>query len=428
MEYIKSTLPSGLRFLTIPMPSLESATVTVWAGVGSRYETDKISGISHFLEHMVFKGGVKYPSAQAVSSAIDAIGAEFNAGTGKEYTNFYIKAQKGQIEKAFDVLSDMVISPALKSEDLERERGVIIEEMNMYEDTPIYRIGDIYEQVAFSGSPLGRDIIGTKEAVKSVSQSDFREYMDHYYRASNIVVTVAGGVTHEEVTMLVEKYFSKLRNEHYERKFVPFVRDENRHIKTVEKKIEQAHMMLGFKGRKLGDDTQYTEEILSTLLGSGMSSRLFTEVREKRGLAYSVRTSPDNYLDTGAFSTYAGVDPKKAIEALKVMLSEHTRIISEGVNGISDEELTKAKEYVKGHLALSLEDTRAVGSYFGGDELLLGKVEKPEDEMEKLSSVTKEEIISLAKNTFTRENLYLALIGPFSDDSIFEKEIDLSFA
>lgn len=421
MKAHKTTLPNGLRLITIPMPGMESATVTIWVGVGSRYETKNISGISHFLEHMVFKGGKKYSSAKIISETVDAMGAEFNAGTSKEWTNFYIKTRVGMIDRAFDILSDMVLTPALRDEDINRERGVIISEMNMYEDTPMYKIGDVFDQVAFEGNKLGWDIVGNKETINSINSKDFKDYREKYYRPTNMVVTVSGGIDEKEVIKIAKKYFENLKDEPYKREFDKFTFTESSpKIKLINKPIEQAHFILGFYGSELGNENRYIEEVMAVILGGGMSSRLFTEVREKRGLAYSVRTSVDNFMDTGSIGTYAGVDPKKATEALKVILEGHLNLAS-GKTKILAEELTKAKEYVKGHLALSLESTNSVGSFFGHDELLLGKMETPEEIFEGIDAVTTEDIVSLAKEKFVKEKLNLSIIGPFEASKDFEK-------
>src|SRR3972149_5318736 len=211
MKHILSKLDNGVRLVTVPMPSLESVTVTVWVGVGSRSETDKIAGISHFLEHMVFKGGKKRPSAREISEAVDAIGGEFNASTGKEWTNFYIKARAANLETAFDVLSDMVFNPLLKEEEIEREKGVIIEEIAMYEDTPMYRIGDVFEQLIYEGNSLSWDIAGTAKTVKAIKKGDFERYRKMYYYADNILLTVAGGVAPKSVEDLAKKYFGEIK-------------------------------------------------------------------------------------------------------------------------------------------------------------------------------------------------------------------------
>lgn len=425
MQAHEFTLKNGLPLLVIPTPGLPSATVTAWVRVGSRFETKEINGLSHFLEHMVFKGGKNYPTAQSVSESLDAIGADFNAGTSKEYTNYYVRTQVGALETACDVLSDIVLSPHLSAEELEKERGVIIEEINMYEDTPMYRIGDIFEQTIFDGNPLGWDIAGTKENIRSMKRSDFKEFHDRNYTPSNMLLTIAGGITPKEALKLAEKYFGGVTSTDGQEisKHVAFTSKQLApRARLNSKKIEQAHMIMGFFGNKLGDETGWAEDVLSVILGGGMSSRLFTEVREKRGLAYTVRTSPDHMIDAGSFSTYAGVDTTKAYEALKVILDEHVKLATKKVTAV---ELKKAKEYLKGHFALSLESTKAISDFFGHDKLMLGTFHTPEEEIRRIEAVTAQDIQNLAQKLFIKENLNLAVIGPFDDKTEFEKILSL---
>jgi len=424
MKPEKITLKNGLRILVVPMPSLESATVTVWTGVGSRYEEPQIAGISHFLEHMVFKGGERFPTAKAISEAVDAMGAEFNAGTAKDWTHYYIKSRVGVVDRSFEILSDMILTPQLRKEDIERERGVIVEEMNMYEDTPMYRIGDVFEQLMYEGNTLGVDIIGNKDTVgKKISQKDFQEYRSRHYTADNMVISVSGRVTVDEVTKLAEKYFGGLAASTAPHTIQVFTSAQTApRIKLVSKKIEQAHFIFGYQGNKLGHESSYVEDVLTTILGSGMSSRLFTEVREKRGLAYTVRMSSDHFIDTGSIGVYAGVDPGKATEALTV-IKEECENLARALKSheITAEELQKAKDYIKGHIALSLENTRSVNDYFGYEELLLKKFTTPEEDYKSIDAVTKAEVLELAAKLFKKEYSNLAIIGPFEDSAPFEK-------
>ena len=376
MNYKLHRLKNGVRVITIPLPSLESATVTVWVGTGSRYETDRVSGLSHFLEHMVFKGGIKRPTAKDIAEAVDAIGGEFNAGTDKEWTNFYIKARSGSIGTAFDVLSDMVLTPALRQEDIDREKGVIVEEIGMYDDTPLWKIYDLFENLIYKGHALGRDIIGTRDTVASFKRADFARYRNTHYFPGNIVITVSGGVSEAKALALAEKYFGglpkspKSQNSKTPSKFK--TKQVNPRLLLSSKKKDQAHFILGFRSSEMGSRDRFSETVLATLLGGGMSSRLFTEIREKRGLAYAVRGSRDAYTDCGYVEVYAGVDPKKAVEAIKVALSQCYGVAS-GKYPVTEGELKKAKEYLKGHMALSLEDTKVVNAFFGLKEYPFGE-------------------------------------------------------
>lgn len=422
MNYSLQTLSNGLRLLTVPMPSLESMCLTVWVRVGSRFEDEKIAGISHFLEHMTFKGSKKYQTAQKVSETLDALGAEYNAATSNEWTNFYIKVRVGQMEKAFDVLSDMLLHPRFLPEDIERERGVILEELSMSEDVPMSKVGDIFMEKMFEGNPLNRDIIGTKESVNAINQKNFIDFRNEYYTANNMLITVSGGVEEKEAVALCEKYFGSLPQGSLTN-FLSFVPAQSAPKLVMKKKeTEQAHIIVGFLGYQRGHERRFAENILATILGRGMSSRLFLEVREKRGLAYSVGSSLSRFIDVGVFDTYAGVDPSKTPEAIKVILNEHYKLINEKAM-VTNEELAKAKEYIKGRTALALEDSSAVNDYYGQRALFLSDIETPEDVFEKIDAVTEAEILAVAREIFVPERLTLAVIGPFEDTEKFEKLI-----
>ena len=403
------------------MASSESITVTVWVRTGSRFETDRVAGISHFLEHMVFKGSKKRPSARAISEAIDGIGGEFNANTTKEWTSFYIKTRPVHLKTALDVLSDMLINPLLKMEDIEREKGVIIQEINLYEDNPIMKIMDIFENVVYMGSNLSRDIIGTTETVKRIGKDDFVGYRKTHYYPENMLVSISGSVKPGDVKKLAGQYFSSL---------VPLgkkpekpgdsLKQEKPAVLIKNKNTDQTHLILGFKGTAMGEPTRYAEALLAAILGGGMSSRLFTEIREKRGLAYSVRTTPDHTLDNGYFATYAGVKTEKVEEAVKVILDEHYKIVSSKLP-ISKEELSRAREYLKGRLALSLEDSKELGDFFALEELMLNETRTPKEVYESIDKVKVQDITSFAKKIFKPERLNLAIIGPFKEKGKFEK-------
>ncbi len=420
MNYKLSRLDNGLQVISVPLPSLESATITVWVRVGSRFEEDKIAGISHFLEHMVFKGTKKRPSAKAISEAVDAIGAEFNASTSKEITRFYIKCRSGVIETAFDVLSDMILAPLLKAEDLEKEKGVIVEEIGMYEDTPMAKIGDVFENVIFGKTWLGRDIIGSRKTVKAIKRKDFEDYIKKHFYTDNILLTVSGGVSDEKVMQLSKKYFGSLKKNKVS-KYPRFINSQKKpQILLYPKEREQAHLILGYMGFAMGRPTRYAETVLSSILGGGMSSRMFTEVREKRGLAYAVRTSADHYMDTGYMATYAGIDPKKIDQVIEVIIDQY-KGIADGKHPIKSQELKKAKEYIKGHLALSLEDTKGVNTFFGTMKLLVNKIETPDEVYKRIDKVTVNDVYDVAKKIVKTQRLNLAIIGPYKNKARFEK-------
>lgn len=408
--------------MTVPMPSLESVTISIWVKTGSRNEDKKVGGISHFLEHMVFKGSKKRPTAREISQAVDAMGGEFNAATSKEWTNFYIKAGKGNLETAMDILSDMVLNPLMEADEIEREKGTIIQEIRMYEDTPMMHIGDIFEELAFEGNPLGWETAGSEKTVKAITRDDFVNYRKTYYRPENMLVTIAGGVTEKTAIELAEKYFQDFRNSGSKLRTNSGNQFTNKQteprFRLQTKKSEQAHLIMGFMGEGRNYEGRFAQGLLSVILGGGMSSRMFIEVRERRGLAYSVRTSMDRYQEVGYMGTYAGVNVDKIDEAIAVMLEQHYGIAN-GKLPITDKELIKAKGFLKGNLALALEDTKDVSGFFGEPELFKSEILTPEEVGRRINTVTLTDIYFEAKKLFTPKRLSLAIIGPFKDREKF---------
>lgn len=428
MIHHKHTLSNGIRLVVVPVPNMASATVTVWAGVGSRHEAGNVSGISHFLEHMVFKGSSKRPLPSDISSEVDALGAEFNAGTSKEYTNFYIKSRVGVVDKAFDVLSDMVLNPVLREDDIKREKGVIIEEIGMYEDSPRRHIYDMFEDLIFVGSSLGRNIAGTRDSVRGIQKKDFLAFRSKHYHPNNLLITVAGGITEKKALELTKKYFGHLTSaktpsgqgmHRYVDSITPFISKQKApQVVLKNQKREQANLVLGFLGNKRGDKSRYVESVMGAILGGGMSSRLFNEIREKRGLAYTVRANSEHFPDTGFFQVYAGVDPKNAEQTIKIILDQIYGL-ADGRYPITKEELSRAKEFIKGHFALSLEDTEAINHFFGEEELVMGQIRTPEDVYKALDSINEAQVVEVAKTLFNKEKLNLAIIGPFKSQDKF---------
>lgn len=429
MKYNLEILPNKVRILTVPMPSNESSTITIWVKTGSRFEEKKINGISHFLEHMVFKGSPKYPSAKIVSETVDAMGAENNAGTSKEWTNFWIKTANINLEKAFDVLADTVLNPLLKQEEIDRERGVIYQEIAMYEDTPIMSIGEEFEELIYKGSTLGWKISGNKESLVNVNHDEFESYRQKHYIGQNLLVSVAGGADESKVEELTKKYFSEIFNQKVGFKGLSpkapfkgqaFKKSDRVGLKT--KKTDQGHLMFGFLTEGRGYAGRFAQSVLTTILGRGMSSRLFTEVRERRGLAYSVRASIDKYIDTGTFDVYAGVELKKIDEAIKVIIDQIFGLTPHKYK-IEKKEFEKAKSYLKGKLALSLEDSSAVNDFFSEQVLFDKEVLTPKDIYKRIDGVSLGEVYEEAKKLFKKEGSYLTVIGPYSEKARFEKLI-----
>jgi predicted Zn-dependent peptidase len=424
MNFNRKVLPNGLRVLSIPMSSMESATVLVMAGAGSRYENRKNSGISHFLEHMAFKGTEKRPTAMDISSLIDGMGGEFNAFTGKETTGYYIKSAKDKVETSMDLLADMLLNSKFDPEEIEKEKGVIIEEINLYEDMPARKIGDIYEQLLYGDTPMGWDIAGSKEVIRSITRNDFTSYLAELYSASNLTVVVAGGVDSEKVFALAEKYFGPMKQFTTET-FEPLKEQQDKPaILVKQKQTEQIHIALGVRTVPITSPKRYSLSVLSAIMGGGMSSRLFHEIRERRGLAYYVRSSSDEYADAGTFVSTAGIDPKRVIEAVQVMVEEYGKV-AQGSMGLTDVELKKAKEFLKGHLVLDLEDSRSVSGFYAHQELLEEKIENPDEVIAQIEKVTKEDVESVGKEFFKEQTLNFALIGNFPDGQKLESLLKL---
>lgn len=414
----KIIFPNGLRIILAPLPAFRSVTAIVLCGAGSRYETKETNGISHFLEHMFFKGTNKRPTAADISHSLDAIGADYNAYTGKESTAYHIKAASVHLPLLLDMLSDMLWDSRLVSAEIEKERGVIIEEINLYEDTPMRRVAEVYEQVLWGDQPLGWDIGGRKEVIRSLQRKDFATYVAERYDPSNLVLSIAGHFRRAEVDQLLKKHYSK-RHETTVTPYSPVVeRQRKPNLKITYKKTDQAHLVVGFRGLPASHPDRYNQSVLATILGGGMSSRLFTNVREKRGLAYYVNAGVSGYHDTGTLAAAAGVDLKRIYEAIKVVLNEFVEISAKKVG---ERELAKAKEYIKGGAALSWEDSRSVAFGYGADELFEGRVRTQDEVLKEIDRVTAEDVQRVAKFLVTNSKLNLAAIGPFKDQEKFEK-------
>lgn len=423
----------------MPMPQVKSAAVLVLVKTGSRYETKNINGISHFWEHMAFKGTKKRPSSLAITSLIDGIGGSFNAFTAKDHTGFYIKAESRHLDLICDVLSDMLLNSLVDEKELEKERGVITQEINMYEDQPHQRVGELFEELMFGeNNPLGWPISGSKENVASISRQQILDYINRMYHSASIVVGVAGDLSQtchpgvptyvgtigssdgkeaiaslQHDTQLINKYFSQISPgkenlyDHYEAK------QTTPQSLIKYKKTDQAHLCLGVRGYNITHPDRYALALLGTILGGNMSSRLFLEIREKRGLAYHISSGSEEYADTGYFVTQAGLKISAVDEAIKVILDEFNKL---RVGAASAEELSRAKLFWRGKMVLSLEDSFRTAAFYATQELLENKIETPEEVMARVDAVTSEDIQRVAKNIFLNKNLNLAIIGPFKEN------------
>ncbi|HYD34805.1 MAG TPA: pitrilysin family protein [Vitreimonas sp.] len=423
-------LPSGLTVLRIPMPSVKSVTVLSLVNTGSRYEEPKEHGIAHFFEHMVFKGTAKYEDAQALSAAVDAVGADFNAFTSKEYTGYYVKSASKDVELALDVISDMLLTPRLRQDDIDREKNVIIEEMNMYMDSPSRHISDVFDQMMFEGSGLGHDVIGNKTTVSALTASDFTKFLQQWYGLGNTILVLAGDssiVDTDSILAKISDCFSKKTEERAGKVKLNNYFTQNPisvfKLKVEHKQTEQAHFIFGFPGIDRHNSDRYALTLLSALLGGNMSSRLFSEIREKRGLCYYVHSDVDMYHNSGMFGASAGVDPKRVEEAFKVTIDEFAALV-DGRKPVTESEIQKAKDYVAGKMVLGLEDSESVAQYFGMKQLLLGEIEPPEVVLAKLRQVTRDEVEAVAKNLIKPSEIRFAVIGPYKDETPFKKILE----
>lgn len=413
IEFQKTTLKNGLRILAAPLHETKAMTLQFLVGTGSRFERDDEGGISHFLEHILFKGTEKYPSPILLAEMLDGIGAEFNAFTSEEYTGFYVTAEAKQFPLALDILSQMFYHPVFKHDDVEREKGVILEERNMYRDAPQRHVWDVSKGLLYGDTPLGRNIVGSVDTVQSFSKQTFVDYQRDCYTPDNLIVTVAGNPNdHDwlgELTAVFEpKSGTKART------LLAAQDEQSKPAVAVEhRKTDQTHLVLSLRTFPQIDDRRFILGVLSTILGGTMSSRLFNEIREKRGLAYYVRSGADGFHDAGSFSVSAGANNANAKEAVTVILSELTKLKHEPV---SAGELDRAKENFRGRLALQLEESSAVGNFLAEQELYHGRQLQPEELIEQVNAVTATQIQQLAEEFFVREHLNLAAIGPFKNE------------
>ena len=412
----RSELQNGLRVLTAPMPHAQSVSCFVMLAAGSRYETAETNGIAHFAEHMFFKGTKRRPTARDIAGEIDAIGGEFNAFTGKEYTGYYVRCAAETRDTALDVLVDMLRHSRFDAEEIEREKGVIVEEMNMYYDTPRDFIGGVYESLLYGDQPLGWDIIGRKETVRAATRETFTDYVEHWYRPDRMVVGVGGRIgdgLHERLEQLLGDLEPRETGSP-----APVSPSANgTRVKVHTKTSDQAHLVLGVRSRPLEDPDRYVLQLLATVLGGGMSSRLFTEVRERRGLAYYVFGTNHAYTDAGSLYAQSGVDINRIDEAVTTIVEQFQLVADEPVPA---DELEKARNFAKGRFVLQLESPHGTIMFGLRREVLEGRAEEPQAVLDALDAVTADDLQRVARE-LVDAGPYLAVIGPFEDAERFEQ-------
>ncbi|HKZ34966.1 MAG TPA: pitrilysin family protein [Patescibacteria group bacterium] len=409
-----------LRLITVPLLSVKSVTVLILVGAGSRYETKKTNGLAHFAEHMFFKGTKKRPTPLDVSVTIDSIGGESNAFTSKEITGFYVKAASKHLDLALDVLVDMLLNSNFDSREIEKERGVIIEEINMHEDTPMRQISSVYESLLYGDTPLGWPVLGTKDTIRHTQRQDFISYLEGLYVPSNMVVTIAGDLPKniQQVEDMVELQLGSLKDRKKIHASKAVEKQSGPEVRISPKKTQQAHLCIGVRTYPFRHKRMYQLAVLNALLGAGMSSRLFTKVREERGLAYYIRSNVEHYSDVGYLEAQAGIDTSKMEESITVILDEFRRL---KVEKVGEQELRKAKEYLKGRITLELEDSQDVATMYAVPELLERRIKTPSDIMREIDAVTSAHVMEVAKEIFQSNKLNLAVIGPYEDPSWFKK-------
>ena len=417
-EYQLHTLPSGLRLVTVPMPAAKTATVLVLVKCGSKYETKDLGGISHFLEHMMFKGTQRRPGYLDISRELDGIGASYNAFTSKEVTGYFAKAAATKLDTIMDVVFDIFLNSKLDQGAMEIERGPINEELRMRRDDPQQHIGRLFEELLYGDQPAGWEIGGTQETVNAMKASDLRQWFDTHYVAENTIIAVAGGIDPEKVKAKVEQAFSNIRQAEKSNKLAVVETQKVPAIKTASKDVEQLYVSVGVRGYTMFDERRFPANLMAQILGGGMSSRLFDEVRQKRGLAYYVWAGNTNYTDSGYFEVSAGLNQAKAAEGIKVILAEMAKVAADGV---TEEELKRVKDQAEGRMAFTLESTSGVTNDYGGSVLFYDTVVTPEEELAKIQAVTQDDIKAVAVDIFTDERLNIAIIGPAVDTDTFRK-------
>jgi predicted Zn-dependent peptidase len=415
MIFNKTVLPSGLRVITVPMPDNPAVTVLVMVETGSKYETKDYNGISHFLEHMVFKGTPRRPQASLISKELDSMGAHYNAFTGQEYTGYYAKVDARHFDRALDVVSDMYLNPIFDAAEIEKEKGVIIEELRMYKDLPQRHVHDVLANLLFGDQPAGWDVIGTEETIKSFTRDHFVTYRAQHYVSSATTVVVSGSINEAEVIEKVSKAFAAMTTDSKKDKFSVYETQTAPAIKTVFKDTDQTHLVIALRTFPILDTRVTTMRVLSAVLGGGMSSRLFTKMRDQLGICYYINTSHNPSTDHGDLTISAGVDNSRVKEGIQGILEECNRLKKELV---PEEEMKKVKDYIAGTTMLELETSDSRAEFSGFQETIKKKVETPEEILARVQAVTAEDVRKLAQEVFVNQGLNLALIGKATETDI----------
>ena len=415
--YKKTTLPNGLRIITVPMPNTKTVTVLVLVATGSKYETKEVNGISHFLEHMAFKGTKKRPTAFDIAEPLDHIGSQYNAFTGQEYTGYYAKADASHLDLILDIIADMTLNPKFDQNEINKERGAITEENNMHNDDSMWKVHELWSELLYGDQPAGWSIGGRKEVINRLKKEDFIKYHESQYVASNIVLIVSGAIDENKTLNKVKQLFKNIKINH------GLIKSP---VKELQKKPEAlifhkatdqtTNIVIGVRAYSLWDKRRYALQVLATILGGGISSRLFQSIREKLGAVYHIVTESDFLTDHGYLVTSAGINNKKVGLVINEILKEYKKVKTEKINNA---ELSKAKERLRGGLILSIETSDELASFYGSQEIIKKSILKPEDVIKKIMAVTADDILEVANDIFKPEKLNLAVIGPYKDKKQF---------
>ncbi len=420
MQFNKTTLKNGLRVITVPMADNPSVTVLVMVQVGSKYENKKNSGLSHFLEHMVFKGTARRPKAIDISKELDSIGSHYSAFTAQEFTGYYAKADKRHLDKIIDIISDMYLNPLFEQSEIEKEKGVIVEELRMYEDLPQQKVQEIFMELLYGDNPAGWNIGGTETNVRSFTKDDFQEYRKKHYVASSTIVVVSGSFDESTILSKIEKAFETISQDNKGTKLPVSEIQKEPQVLLQLKETDQTHLVLGNRSFSTTDPRIPTMLVLTTILGRGMSSRLFSKMRDTLGICYYVRAENNTFTDHGYFAISAGVDNTRVLEAIDGIVEECQRLKDEIV---TEDEIKKAKDYISGTTMLELETSDSRAEYCGYQESIKNRIDNPDELIKKVQAVTALDINKLAKEIFVNESLNFALVGKMKDEAKIKEHL-----
>ena len=417
--YTKTLLDNGLRVITSTMPHSRSVCLVILVGAGSCHESKEEAGISHFAEHLFFKGTERRPTSKEISQDIEGVGGIINGGTDKELTIFWCKVASSHFSVALDVLSDLLLNSRFDNKEIERERRVISEEIRMSLDLPQQRVNALIDELLWPDQPLGREVIGYKETVSSLTREQLLNHVARRYMPNNTVLSIAGNIQHEEAVAQIEPLFNKWAAGELITGYITDDKQTEARLRIEPKDIEQAHLCLAVHGFSRSHPQRFTLDLLNTVLGSGMSSRLFTEIRERRGLAYDIHSYTEHFLKSGSFAIYAGVDPEKIETAVAAILEE----ISQIKQGITSSELTRAKELSKGRLYLRFEDSQNVALWYGAQEILTQQILDIDDVISIVDAITIDELKEVAKEILTDSGFNLAVTGPIKEEESYRDSL-----